>query len=175
MNHLSTKSFTAHDTLETKKTSSPWTMLFTMLLLIAGFCMASAMLAYQIIEQKKQDAEPNLSLSALTEKGKSLWSRLPALPDTKKEGTVLEKEPTPIDSLKNIVAGSGGDNVRWPRLKLTGYGKSIRGTEDFAIINGDKVHPGEYVGKVKLVEVRDHDVVVEYMGERKLLTVVLQD
>lgn len=60
----------------------------------------------------------------------------------------------------------------WPRLKLAGFGKSEEKSGDFAIINGKKVHLEQTIaGKVRLVEIRDHDVIVEFNGEKRILTI----
>lgn len=149
---------------------SPWTMVLTMLLLIAAFLFTSALLVQQTLAAKNADGEPIFQLSQIIEKGKELAARPP-----KPEPAVAQDEPeeksSPFVDLKQIVNIQPSETVRWPRLKLTGFGKSTDGSEGFAIINGDLVHPGEYAGKVKLVEIRTHDVVVEYKGEQKMLAV----
>jgi hypothetical protein len=62
--------------------------------------------------------------------------------------------------------------THWPRLKLAGFGKSEDESGNFDIINGKKVHPVQNIaGRVKLIEIRDHDVLVEFKGESRILTI----
>jgi hypothetical protein len=61
--------------------------------------------------------------------------------------------------------------VRWPKLKLTGFGRSADGEGGFGIINEKHVLKGQEISGVKLVEIRAHGVVLEYKGERKTLAV----
>lgn len=153
---------------------SSLTMLFTMLLMIAGFFFASILLIHQTLLARSPEGKPIFELSALAEKGKALATHPPTgeIPVTKSENA----RPSPLESIRNMVINqTSSGKVRWPRLKMTGFGQSADGTEKFAIINNDLVHLGEYAGKVKLVEVRAHDVVVEYKGERKNLTVELKN
>lgn len=157
------------DSVDGQETHSSWSMGFTMLLLIAGFLFASALLVRQTLSARNVDGEPLFQLSQFLEKGKELaaraQTRTPAVSDEE------EGKSSPFEDIKQIVNIQPSENVRWPRLKLTGFGKSTESNEGFAIINGDLVHPGEYAGKVKLVDIRSHDVVVEYKGEQKTLTV----
>ncbi len=156
---------------------SSWIMLITMLLLIAGFLLSTTLLMNQTLKARSADGEPIFNLSALAE---SSAAALKPAPRQKNVDTESESEEhgghTPIDGFKNLVMGEPSDGgVRWPRLKLTGFGKSADGTESFAYLNGDLVHPGEFAGKVKLIEVREHDVVVEYKGELRNLRVALPE
>lgn len=159
------------DFSDDKQNSSPWTMLFTMLLLIAGFLFASVLLMHQTRKAKTQDGKPIFQLSLLVEKGKALTTR-PTPSETNNVTELTESHSSPLQSLKQMVQSQTSD--RWPRLKMTGFGKSTDGSEGFAIINGNLVHPGEYTGKVKLLEVRTHDVVVEYKDATKTLTVEME-
>ena len=80
----------------------------------------------------------------------------------------MEREET---EKKNFTK-SPRKKVRWPKLKLTAFGKSSDGQSGFAKINGQYVLPGGLIGgKVRLVEIRPHDVVVEYQGETRSLTI----
>lgn len=59
---------------------------------------------------------------------------------------------------------------KWPKLKMTGFGTSAGGRESFAFINGKKYHTGDLIsGKVTILEIRQHDVLVEYAGETQHL------
>ena len=153
-------------------------MLTTLLLLIAGFLLTGIMLFHYGYKAKYPETPfPMPKLASLKEKGKAYATKLkpPEKPAETVEETVPPAEAKPADSgLGKLFAGRG-DGVRWPKLKLTGFGSSSEGAGGFAIINGDQVHPGQLIdGKVKLVEIRTQDVVVEYMGETQTLTVDLQ-
>lgn len=157
------------------ESSSPLIMLFTMLLLIAGFLFSSVLLLQQTYYACNENGDRILDVEALSAAIQSMGEHTPS--DSPREEIAQQQETSvsPLEGLRQIVEGSSDGNVRWPRLRMTGFGKSSDGTEDFAIINGDLVHPGENAGKVTLVEVRARDVVVEYRGERKTLTVELED
>lgn len=156
---------------ESNEAPSPWTMLVTMLLLIAGLLLASALMMNHLSKATAESGEMKFGFSELLEKAKALTAQVTP-PQTEETVSTQSSPSSPLDSLKQIVSS---DKVRWPRLKLTGFGTSADGLESFAIINGDQVHPGQMIGKVNVVEVRTHAVVVEYMGEQKLLTTDFQD
>jgi hypothetical protein len=152
-------------------------MLVTMLLLIAGFLMTGIMLFHYGYKAKHPDTPfPALPLASLKEKGKAYAAKLK--PPEKAEAVAEAEQPAetkPADAGLGKLFSGRGDSVRWPKLKLTGFGSSTDGGGGFAIINGDQVHPGQLIdGKVKLVEIRAQDVVVEYMGETQTLTVDVQ-
>lgn len=176
MNKLINKIMIPDNTLNEKTSTSPWTMLFTMLLLIAGFFMSSILLLNHAYKKRAESPEHSLNPSPAQEKGESFISSfLHIFSGAKGDQDKVQTDNTiQFDKVRNFVVMQG-DKIRWPRLKLTGFGTSTDGEEPFAIINGNVVHPGEYEGKVKLVEVRAHDVVVEYLGERKALTVPIED
>jgi hypothetical protein len=165
-----------HEAMDGQELHAPWTMLVTMCLLIAGFLFAGMLLVQQILAARSVEGTPIFSLPALVEKGRSLTTRPPVTEVSPEKDSGDAASSSPFEGLKQIVASrSSSDEIKWPRLKVTGFGKSADGSEKFAIINGDLVHPGEYADKVKLVEVRAHDVVVEYRGERRNLTMDLED
>ncbi len=153
---------------------STWAMFLSILLLIAGFLLASALLIQQTLSANNADGEPIFQLSQLIEKGKEMGSR-PAAEPVASATTTNEANTSALASIKQMVNLPTGETVRWPKLKLTGFGTSTDGAEGFAIINGDLIHPGETTRKVTLVEIRSHDVIVEYKGERKTLTVGMED
>lgn len=148
------------------------TMVFTMILMIVGFLFAGMLLAQQTLQAKSPEGTPIFDPARLVEAGQSTATRSadPAVPEGEQE-----TRTSPLDGIRQIVNLPPSDSVRWPRLKVTGFGKSTGDSESFAIINGDLVHPGEYAGKVKLLEIRTHDVVVEYQGEQKTLTLELEN
>ncbi len=154
---------------------SPWTMLITMLLLIAGLLLASVLMMNHANKTQAEPGEKGLGFSQLVAKAKAMTVRTLA-PQTEEPVAAPTPQPSPLDNLKSMVSSAGSsDKVRWPRLKLTGFGTSTDGLESFAIINGEQMHPGQIVDKVAVVEVRAYDVVVEYKGERKTLTVDVND
>lgn len=175
MSDLSTPPEIQSERYDDGAASSPWTMLITMLLLIGGLLLASTLMINHLSKAKAESGEMGLDFSELLSKAQAMMVRIPPTQNGETE-TAPSSQSSPLDNLKQIVSSTGSsDNVRWPKLKLTGFGASTDGLESFAIINGDQVHPGQMVGKVKVVEVRTHAVVVEYMGEQKLLTTDFQD
>jgi S1-C subfamily serine protease len=156
--------------------SSPWVMLITMLLLIAGLFLASVLMMDHLNKTKAETGERSSGFSELVAKVKAATVRVPPQQTVVEPEATPKPQPSPLESLKQMVSSAGSsDKVRWPRLKLTGFGKSTDDLESFAIINGEQVHPGQMVDKVRVVEVRAHDVIVEYMGEQKNLTMDVQD
>jgi hypothetical protein len=163
------------ETYDGLEAPSPWIMLFTMLLLIAGLLLASALMVNHVNKTKAETGEKGLVFSELVAKAKSMTVRVPPQ-QTVEPVAAPTPQTSPLENLKKMVSSAGSsDKVRWPRLKLTGFGTSTDGLESFAIINGEQVHPGQVVDKVAVVEVRAHDVVVEYRGERKTLTMDVND
>lgn len=132
-------------------------MLITVLLLIAGFLLTSTMLAhYQIPTSSEKETVSPLNLSLLTNLFRNQTTGADQ-PESSKLNTLFSEH----DLMSH-----------WPRLKLSGFGRSEEDSGNFAIINGKKVHPGQLItGKVKLVEIRDHDVLVTFKGETKILTI----
>ena len=152
------------------KASSPWIMLISMLLLIAVLILSSVMLVHYALGGTEGEAgKPSFSFAGLIEKGKALSVQ----PEPKAEQQEPESPPVAIDTkpseqgMKRFFSG----DVRWPRLKLSGFGKGSGGKSDFAIINGEKVLVNTPINGVMLVEVLEQGVMVEYKGERKTLTV----
>ncbi|MEE9367672.1 MAG: general secretion pathway protein GspB [Pontiella sp.] len=160
-----------------EESASPWTMVVTMLLLISGFLLASTMMLHYSspkIGEQGEITEVPFNISALIAKGKSYAANL------KKPEKAAAVEPEKIaKSEKSTVSklfGNRSDTVRWPKLKLAGFGSATEGDGGFAIINGKQIQPGQLIdGKVQLKLIRSHDVVVEYMGETKTLIVDVQD
>ncbi|MBN2162624.1 MAG: hypothetical protein JXR25_10535 [Pontiellaceae bacterium] len=153
------------------KPASPWPMLFTMLLLIAGFLFASMLLIQQALKAEDKFGYRILDPQAIVEE---LERQAPASPPYSGQQSLEPAPSTPMESIKEVVQNPTG-KVHWPSLKLDGFGKSADGNEEYAIINGDLIHPGEYTGKVKLSEVRTQDVIVEYKGEYKTLTLEIEN
>lgn len=153
------------------------TMLVTLLLLICGFLMASFMMLHYGFQAKHPEGKSiGFDLDALKEKGKVYAARLKAPEKPGEEAPPIQEATThPDDSNIKKLFGKLDGKVRWPKLKLTGFGSSADGTGGFAIINGKQVHPGQLIDKkARLTEIRSQDVVVEYMGETRTLTVDVQ-
>ena len=158
-----------------QEVSAPWSMLVTMLLLIAGLLLASMLMMNHVSKMKTESGEQALGFSELIAKAKAVKIRVPSQ-QTVEPAQVPSRQNSPIVDLKKMVSSTGSsEKVRWPKLKLTGFGTSTDGLESFAIINGEHLHPGQLVGKVTVLEVRAHDVIVEYKGAQKILTVDVND
>ncbi len=154
---------------ENEKTSSPWSVIFTMLLLILGFLLAGVMMIQQTIEKKSENGEPITDLTKLA-KHFQQQARTAGTPAGNNEMRPSEFSSS-LSSFKQIIEDQTG-KVQWSRLELIGFGKSRTDeNESFAIINGTVLHLGESIGQVTLVEIRDNGVVVEYNGERTTLRV----
>lgn len=159
------------ETTDTAAPSSSGPTLVSMLLLIAALSLGGIMMLHYAA--KNNPAPEGAEASEKPEAGFNF----------EKIANLFKKEVRPADTNTTAVAAaeeekggfklfSGDGSVRWPKLKLTGFGVGAGGGEDFAIINGQYIHPGQLIdGKAKLVEVREHDVVVEYKGETKALMV----
>lgn len=141
---------------ETTDSSTPAiTMLTTMLLLTAGFILSSIMLGHYMMTPRTENKNIHAAITLLT----------------KTFSTEKAEKETETSNL-NALFSERDLMTHWPRLKLAGFGKSEDESSNFAIINGKKVHPGQSIaGKVTLVEIRDHDVMVEFKGETRILTI----
>lgn len=176
VSELSKKLRSPEDSLpETGKSSSPAVMLVTLLLLISALSLTGfMMLHYARDRQPPAEWAPSESADetiTLKDRANALLREFKKPPQTNAYESKADKD-----------GGIGGlftkrkSEVRWPRLKLTGLGTSVGSGEAFAIINGGPYTPGELIdGKVVLIEVRAHDVVVEYQGETKNLTIDLPE
>lgn len=155
--------------------ASPKVMLVTMILLIAALMLTGTMMLYyastrdgQLVDAAEKQNDSSFSMSTLLEK-------------VRKPDDAAAANPTDITEPENgssgfSLFGNRSDKVRWPKLKLTGFGTATDGSESFAIINNHHYHQGQLInGKITLQEVRDYDVVVVYMGETNTLTVNVQD
>lgn len=87
----------------------------------------------------------------------------------------VKLEPIKVDPIK---AEPVGESVKkeepapvvqivWPELKLTGMAKN--NNQRIAILNGKMLVAGRKLGEVLVKEVHETDVVVEYLGERRVL------
>lgn len=150
--------------------ASPWVMLISMLLLISGLILSSAMLVHYAMNGKDSaDKESFFDFAKLMEAGKEFSTKV----QIREKPTTEENESVaPIDSaVKKFLSGGENGSVRWPKLKLSGFGIPSNGKVGFAIINGKHVIVGSTVSGATLVEILDHGVRVEYKGETKTLIV----
>jgi hypothetical protein len=174
---------------------SPWTMLVTMLLLISGLLLTSALMLDSALNRGGEDSGKVIDFSGIKGKSTDLKAffkkqlekpeeetAAPQTPEAKAADKEIANPPGPVppsekppSGLNRFFSGRSG-SVRWPKLKLTGFGTSSDGTSNFAIINGDQVQVGQIIdGKVKVLEIGYQNVVVEYMGETNILTVSVKD
>jgi hypothetical protein len=151
--------------------SSPWMMIFTLLLLISGFILSSVLLLNydDSLQARHEGAGASIfELAAQFGQGGNRTMQTESEPIPEKS---VEDEPEALDSaVRRFFSGGNDGSVRWPKLKLTGFGKSSDAEGAFAIINGRQVLVNTCIDDVKLIEVRTHGAVVEYRGERKMLT-----
>ena len=151
------------------ESSSPWVMLISMLLLIGLLTLSSALLMQYVVD-KGGDADGNgIDFAGFLAKGKALSEGIQAEKEPGETPTEVQGSKASDPTVRNFFSGSS--TVRWPKLKLTGFGSSTDEEGGFAIINGTPVLLNTYIGDMKLVEIQAHGAVVEYKGEHKLLTV----
>ena len=174
MTELSHEPAVPESELEHPEKTSPWIMLTSMSLLIAGLLLASATLIHRAQEKTGNSNTAFLDLSEFIKKGQSLSSQAKSKVAEKSEVQTTDTEPKASQARPSGITRffSGMNNgIRWPKLKLTGFGKSADGESGFAIINEKYVIEGQKISKVTLIEIGPHSVVVEYKDERKILTV----
>jgi len=157
-----------------EESTSSRSLLVTMVLMIAGFILTGTMMMHYATKRGGGTAgmkSPVFNIAGLMEKGKAYQAH-------RKESKAAKPDIQADTQEKSLgkLFSQRREKVRWPKLNLTGFGSTTDGTGGFAIINGDHVHPGQLIGgKVTLKEVRSFDVIVEYMGEQKTLTVKIEN
>lgn len=158
---------------EAAERSSPWIMLTTMLLLICVLILSSVTLLHYAVGMQSDSGGSGISFfdfETLIGQVRE-WSAQVEINRSRPASDQAGQEADG-SAVKRFFSGSSDDgSIRWPKLKLTGFGKSADAEGAFAIINGKHVLVNTYIDEVKLVEVRTHGAVVEYRGERKYLTV----
>ena len=174
MTELSNEPAITESEHEQPEKTSPATMLISMILLIAGLLLASTMLIQQA-QEKSGSAKTTLAgFSAFLQKGKSLSNQAKAdVADQSETGISAEEANADTKSRSRFKQFFQKTNhsVRWPKLKLTGFGTSSDGGSGFAIINEKHIIVGQQISKATLIEIGAQSVVVEYKGEQKTLTV----
>ena len=174
MTELSNEPAITESEHEQPEKTSPATMLISMILLIAGLLLASAMLIQRAQEKSGSSRTALSGFSEFIQKGKSLSSQAIAKVAEQNETTASAEEAnastTSNSGFKQFFQKTNS-SVRWPKLKLTGFGTSSDGESGFAIINEKHIIVGQQISKVTLVEIGLQSVVVEYKGAQKILTV----
>lgn len=155
---------------------SPWVMFISMALLICGLLLASAMLLHYALQKHGGADGSGFNFAQVAEKARALMESKAGAANA---GHGQEKPPAAqmegdlADLAVKKFFSPSGDGVKWPRLKLEGFGKATDGKGGFAIINGKQTLVGETIGDVKLVEVRTQGVLVELGDEQRFLSVEL--
>lgn len=168
MNSLNLHNKLAEQDIDTGTSSSPATMLTTICLLIPGLLLTSTLLLEnaQIIDISNIASERKLFSNFST------LIKTPLKSATEKELFETKKgQSSSTSSKESLFSSHKTQNLKWPKLRLIGFGSSSDTTGNFAIINGRQVHLGQSIdGKVRLIEIRKHDVLVEFKGESRILT-----
>ena len=167
---------------DTKSSASHKMMLITMALLVASLTLTGTMMLHYakthnraLTEAATSDTEGG---GALTRQTASLFMTKLASAEKKdaQPSTVPDIKPEDKSSMLEQLFHNRDSTTKWPKLKLSGFGSASDGSGGFAIINNHQYHVGQTVnGKVKLIDVRKHEVLVEFNGESKILTVNVRD
>ncbi len=178
MSELNNEPPTEEEPINIEEPSSSGPMLITMLLLISGLILTGTMMLHYSAKRvagADGTASPSFSLTNLLSKGEEFAKQLQN-PEKEEAVAQVENPAESQDQKRSKLFGNREKKVNWPKLKLTGFGSSTEGGGDFAIINGKQVLQGQLIdGKAQLTEIRSHDVMVEYMGETKTLTVDIKN
>ncbi len=76
-----------------------------------------------------------------------------------KEPDVVVKKPAPVIEPE--------PEDKWPELKLTGFASA--GGQKMVVINGKMLSPGGRIRGVRIIQIGEEQVVVEYQGEQRTL------
>ena len=174
MTELSNENTLPETDLEQDNSKSPWTMLMTMILLSAGLLLSGAMLLNRAQGKMKSAGAPGTGLSAFLNNGKTLLSEAKSRAAQQKESDLQTGNTTGDLSRDEGVSRffqRPAGSVRWPKLKLTGFGSSTDGASGFAIINGQHVIAGQQISKVTVIDIGAQSVIVEFKGEQRTLSV----
>jgi hypothetical protein len=161
---------------------APAVMFITLLLLISGLLLTGFMMIFYSKTHESQSSKSvaNASPSENINPGTSAKISMDYIAE-QTTPTSINSESSDIQSeekngMISQLFGTKNESVRWPKMKLTGFGTSADGSGGFAIINNHKYHAGQLIGgKVTLIEVRKHDVLIEMSGETNTLTVGMGD
>lgn len=161
--------------LDGKRNAAPGAMLVSILLLIGGLLLTSALLLDSGLANKES---PFPSKHIIFSQTLKKTEEIIAYAKTKS----ANRAPIPSSQAstfeikgKNILNFSfkekDGNGVRWPRLKLSGFGKATANKTDFAIINGNRIKIGDSIRGATLIKIVDQGVELEYQGATKILTI----
>jgi hypothetical protein len=156
--------------LEHEDRKSPWTMLVTMILLSAGLLLSGAMLLNRAQGEIQTTNASAAGLAAFLNNGKTLLSEAKNKAAQQKESDLLAENTNGDEGVGRFFQRQTG-TVRWPKLKLTGFGSSTDGASGFAIINGQHVIAGQQISKVTVIDIGAQSVMVEFKGEQRTLSV----
>lgn len=171
---------------DAKTPTSTGVMFTTILLLIGGLLLSSIMLLHYGQKNTDENGKPISGLTRFVGMTKISSEKKPldpktqppspqslsAVPSTNTQDTVVKSSGF---NLKNLFSRNSSSSVRWPRLKLVGFGLPSDGELGFAIINGKHVIEGSTINGVTLKDILAHGVLVEYKGETKTLIVEMTD
>lgn len=175
------------DDNDAEATASRGVMFTTILLLIGGLLLTSVMLIHYGLKGTDENGETISGLTRFAAMIKSAPAKDSMDPATQAPSPQALSSAAPINtqntgvtsssrfSFKNLFSKNGSGSVRWPRLKLAGFGLPSDGEVGFAIINGKHVIEGSTINGAMLKEILAHGVVVEYKGETKTLIVEMTD
>jgi hypothetical protein len=179
---LDTKPVLREKDNDTEPTSSAGVMFTSLLLLIGGLLLTSAMLIHYGFKGTGENGESISGLTRVLEMAKSKPVENRAVEETHVSAPSPPPEVAPAATLdaaakpsgfnfKDLFSKKRNGSVRWPRLKLSGFGLPAEGEVGFAIINGKHVVEGSTVNGATVQEILAHGVRLEYKGETKTLIV----
>ena len=179
VSHLSNNiSLSENPADEIESSTPPTVMLMTIILLIASLFLTSFMMLHYAKRHNRTLTDATLNSQQDTSglhllAASSFLKKLsPAEPKAATPSVATAIEPADKNNVIDQLFKSRGSNVKWPKLKLTGFGTASDGSDGFAIINNQQYHVGQFInGKARLLEVRKHDVLVELDGKTKTLSV----
>lgn len=152
-------------------------MLFTLLLLIAGLLMTGTMMLCYTNAHRDDLAQTTTATEEPAQTVNPVSSFFEKM-DSKTRVANTDPTKTAINNgvMDQLFSGRNSSSVNWPKLKLTGFGSATDGSGGFAIINNHQYRQGDLIsGKVKLIEIRKHNVLLECEGETKTFSMNLSD
>ncbi|MCF7847917.1 MAG: hypothetical protein K9M45_03625 [Kiritimatiellales bacterium] len=174
-------------------TTSPWLVVVFLLVVISMLQVGSFLLIHMSVgrfgsgkAKSEENPAAKFSLSAPLDQAKEVVAKAKLVQPKPSEltETPAKKAPASKEEEANAPASMETtgkknlfnrkkDSVNWPHLSLTGFGKT--GSGGFAIVNGKSVLLNGYIEGAQLIEVREHDVVMEYEGKVKYLTILTKE
>jgi hypothetical protein len=141
-------------------------MISMILLLIALLLLLLTGLAFYLIRTGRiPDLLPKMSIAPLKESSVTTpEAPAPAAARKTLDEPSPEAAPAPEPAVPKPLPGIPAE---WPDVKLTGV--AISDNQSIAILNGRMLSAGRMLGDVRVSEVREASVVLEYKGERRIL------